>query len=379
MAGEASPGPARPGLGGRLARRLARLALNLGLALAAVAVLEGLASLALLAWDVGTTPRLGETHHTRYDPELGWVNVPSLSLPDMYGAGLSLTTNARGFRSRRETDAAVAPGRVRVVCSGDSFTLGYGVGDDATWCHLLETLDPRLETVNMGQAGYGVDQAYLWFSRDARDLEHQVHLFGFITEDFDRMRASERAGYGKPVLELEGGRLVTRNVPVPRPRLPPFLVRNLESLRSLRSLELLRRLVGRPDPGPEGSGERGTRQVFSRLVEDLAARNRAKGSVLVLLYLPCLPEHASPPRWEHVVEREAERLGVPFLSVAAEFRRLPPAEVEGLFIPRQPGAYPAAPGHLSVEGNRRVAEILHDRLWTLPGLERYAPGPPGGD
>jgi hypothetical protein len=92
--------------------------------------------------------------------------------------------------------------------------LGFGVDDDHSWCKLLESLDQRLETVNMGQAGYGVDQAYLWYKRDAGTIRHHVHLFAPIVDDFRRMESGTFfGGYSKPF--LEEGSLVVKNVPVP--------------------------------------------------------------------------------------------------------------------------------------------------------------------
>lgn len=103
-----------------------------------------------------------------------------------------------------------------MICSGDSFTLGYGVRDDETWCHQLMQLDDRLETVNMGQGGYGFDQAYLWFRRDGVRLAHHVQVFAFISDDFRRMERVEFIGYAKPVLRVVGDSLRVDNVPVPR-------------------------------------------------------------------------------------------------------------------------------------------------------------------
>jgi len=367
---------------GQAARKalLRRLGPNLALAALALLMLEGLSSAALFLWDVTRTPRLGESYHTRYDPELGWVNIPGLTLPNMYGPGVSLRTNSRGFRGAREVEPEVAPGRTRAVCSGDSFTLGYGVADDQTWCRALERLDPRLETVNMGQGGYGIDQAYLWFKRDARDIGHQVHLLAFITDDFNRLSDTERAGYGKPILELEGERLLVRNVPVPkRAWFAPWITRNLESIRSLRSFDLARRLLERaPTNAGKRAGPRRERTagpIVSKVLEDLARINRSKGSALVLVYLPYLPEHraASAPGWERFIRSESERLGLLFVSVAEAFRTLPRAEAEALFIPDGPGVFPGAGGHLSVRGNEYVARELAEKLSSLPGLERGRP------
>jgi hypothetical protein len=116
-------------------------------------VVEGFASYMLAVRDIMTAYPLAERRHTKYDPELGWVNEASVHIPDMYGPGIYLRTNSEGFRNNHDFDTAVPNGKYRIVCSGDSFTLGYGVDNDHTWCHRLTALDPRLETVNMGQGG----------------------------------------------------------------------------------------------------------------------------------------------------------------------------------------------------------------------------------
>ena len=154
-----------------LARTRVGLRAVVGVALVCLATLiaiEGLSSLILVgrAFVDRAGPLVAERRHTQYDPDLGWVNTPGVQIPDLYGPGRSLSINSQGFRGLHDTSERVAAGRLRILCSGDSFTLGYGVGDADTWCARLTALDSRLETVNMGQGGYGVDQAYLWYLRD---------------------------------------------------------------------------------------------------------------------------------------------------------------------------------------------------------------------
>lgn len=155
-----------------LRRILIIVVVNVAVTIGLVMMAEGASSLTLKIWDSlkkgisARDNRVVERAHTRYDPELGWVNLPRFHDPDLYGPGLDLQTNAQGFRERQDTTPAPAPGTTRVFCIGDSFTLGFGVGNDYSWCHYLEGLQPGLETVNMGQGGYGVDQAYLWYKRD---------------------------------------------------------------------------------------------------------------------------------------------------------------------------------------------------------------------
>ena len=79
----------------------------------------------------------------------------------------------------------------------------------------MSELSETVESVNMGQPGYGVDQAYLWYLRDGVALDPDLHLLAFVGGDFTRMLTRLRNGAGKPVLQVSGDSLETRNVPVP--------------------------------------------------------------------------------------------------------------------------------------------------------------------
>jgi len=95
------------------------------LVLALILILtEGLASYILAARAMMGVSALAERKHTKYDPDLGWVNKPNVYLPDMYGPGVYLQTNSQGFRNNNAIDIAVPSGKFRLICSGDSFTLG---------------------------------------------------------------------------------------------------------------------------------------------------------------------------------------------------------------------------------------------------------------
>jgi hypothetical protein len=350
----------------RALRRLAGFAARVLLVLI---LLEGAISVARVAWLLASraAPPLAERSHTTYDAELGWVNRPGVSLPDLYGPGASLHVNAQGFRGRRDVAARLAPGRIRAICSGDSFALGYGVDDDATWCHQLEQLVPGLETVNMGQGGYGVDQAWLWFRRDGARLEHQLHLFTFIAEDFARMTATEFFGYAKPRLRLDSGTLRVDNVPVPRSRpWAPWLVRNGRLLDELRTVRALREMASRAGVGALAGSDAGREvpALTAAVLGELAQAQRGAGRSLVLVWLPMREEHRGDEtaEWRGFLRSQGERLGVPCFDLVEELRSVPPAELAELFL--EPGEidFPAAAGHYSVRGNRLVAEWIRDRL-----------------
>lgn len=345
------------------------VAMNVAVLILLLVVAEGLSSYLLLGRDVLTTRALAERRHTRYDPELGWVGSPDLHLPDMYGEGVQLTTNSQGFRARRDVPVGVPPGKVRIICSGDSFTLGYGVSDEHTWCSQLAGLDPAVETVNMGQGGYCIGQAFLWYRRDGAHLDHDLQILAFITDDFRRMLSDSFIGYGKPLVTTEGDRLVVENVPVPRHGYTfSWLVKNLHNFKQLRKAELLAAVLGRGEGGGgggmTGAERREVRAVFGRILGELKRLNRKNSSRLVLVYFPVLDELLGEPplEWIGLVREEAERHGVPFIDLVTEFRSRPLARMADLYLAEGEVDYSAAAGHFNVTGNRFVAELIYDRL-----------------
>jgi hypothetical protein len=326
-------------------------------------LLEGLSSVFYFAARLYRDRAIAEERHTRYDPELGWVSEPNLVIPDMYGPGIALHTNAQGFRGQGVVPGAIPPGHRRAICSGDSYTLGYGVDDDHTWCHILGTLPPGIETVNMGQGGYGIDQAYLWFRRDGAALEHQIHVFAFVTDDFRRMQSDRFLGYGKPLLVLRGSTLAVTNVPVPPPR--PFLrwlnahAGHLQLLSTVRlGRAIADELHGPPAPALD---KRMPQAVAGRLFEELLASDRAKKSGLLLVYLPTPSDYRSceADDWRRFTSAKARLLGIPFLDLVAELRRLPAAEVDDFFIKSSQVQYFGAAGHYTAKGNAWVAHEIH--------------------
>ncbi|MEP6572089.1 MAG: hypothetical protein ABJD11_05310 [Gemmatimonadota bacterium] len=371
------------------------LLLTLTITVGFFVVIEGLASSGLLVYRLFKTTHqpLRERVSTRYDPELGWVAIPNLKVPDMYGPGIYLQTNAQGFRGTEDITAAAPADRVRAICSGDSFTLGFGVDNEQNWCRLLSKNDPRLQTVNMGQGGYGVDQAYLWYRRDGRNLEHAVQIFAYITDDFDRMRRREFLRYGKPVMAIDAGKLVTRNVPVPRSAFVfPWLTQNGHLFLELRSVELGSMLLNRltPAPKPTALGSRMTleesRQIVLKILDELAAMNAARHSTLALVHLPTEPDYESnqmTDEWRKFVRDAAAERSIAFIDLVEDFRQLPKESIHALFLQEGDLTVGIARGHYTVEGNRVIARLLYERLVALPpvqarlaALASFPPSPP---
>ena len=337
----------------------AMVAIALGLLL-----LEGLASVAVVANKMLTQRRLAERLHTEYDAQLGWINKSDFHGRDLYGESLHLHTNAQRFRATEPTSEQVPPGRVRVVCTGDSFTLGYGVADGDTWCAQLEQCDGTLQPVNLGQGGYGVDQAYLWYQRVESRYQHKIHLFAFITEDFRRMANDTFGGYGKPVLDLDGDRLAVTNVPVPRTSyLLSSLLHNGNLLSELNTVRVMRRLIwGKPDIKNAREVDSYSRRIANQVFSELAREHARRGRVFVLVHLPVkadLTQRSS--KWRDYLVRAAKEAGWNYFDLAEEMSRLPQDQVDALYLGNEV-PYQAAAGHYSVRGNRFVATALYARL-----------------
>lgn len=340
-------------------------------------VIEGCASTTLTVYDLAFNPDedLRSRVHAQPDTLLGWSNLPGFAAEDMYGPGIGLHINDQGLRGQRNIPHMRPAGKLRVLCSGDSFTLGIGVADEDTWCARLEQLDSRLETVNLGQAGYGVDQQYLLYRRTAARLRHDVHVLAFIRDDLRRMTLRSYVGYGKPYFTWDDERPSLHNVPVGRPsRLAVWNVRNRGTIADMRVMRLADRALNRLRRQP--TNERGAAAIEARktalhLFEDLAARARENGAMVVFVLL----EQRVPGSDEGRATRdffvsEMANRGLTFIDLWSEFRGLPADTLEAMFDRRW--------AHYSTRGNQFVAGRLLEHFARLPEFrERVAELTPG--
>jgi len=320
--------------------------------------IEGASSLAIAVIRTGTaTSRAFST----YDSLLGWRSRPSVDLPHHWGWQRGVRTNSLGFRGAAEIEPEEPPGRIRLLCLGDSFAFGEGVADDDTWCHELEAMDPRLQTVNLGQPGYGVDQAYLRYQRDADAIEHSGVLFTFNDGDFFRMGERTLYGYGKPVLRPADETLEVTNIPPPR--VLPAVERTVASLaRRLRTIELLNGVTSRIRR-TYFSGERSTPPDLERVATVVFRGTRglaqARGDArVVFVYLPTLHDVHSDAPWRRRATAILDSLGYPLVDLTDSLRAVRDLERPALFLPLEDPAV----GHYSVAGNAWVARHLHRAL-----------------
>ena len=356
--------PARAGRWGNVLAGLAVAALVLVL-------VEGLASLLQSARAAKHDLRMQEESHVRYDPLLGWSHVPGVHIPELYGPGTAFTTNSQGLRGSEEYAKAIPAGKYRVVALGDSFTMGFGVGDAQSYPAQMQALCPALQAVNMGQGGYAMDQDYLWYRRDGVKLDANVLLFAVIADDFFRMQGDNFIGYGKPVLRARNGTLAVENVPPPDWGSRLVLRRARAFVESLATVRTLRWIVHHGEaPSQEdpfhGTVNEGTFAAAGLALDELARLSASRNQRFVLAYLPTsflLAKEPTPERrW---LASYAERSHVPFIDLVPEFEKLTPAQIAALY---------RWDYHYTVEGNRFVAAAILRRLaeW-VPGFPDCGP------
>ncbi len=332
--------------------------------------LEGLSSFTLFVRDAPRrlqAPAV-ERLHTEHDPELGWRHVPRSEHPDLYGPGRSLTVNAQGLRALREYGPRVGGAPRRVLCLGDSFTLGYGVDDLQSWPAFLERELSGWEALNMGQGGYGIDQAWLWYRRDAGAIEHDLVLFAFIADDFRRMRSATFLGYHKPLLRRRGEQVEITHVPVPAADYEhPFLTQNLAVLAELRCVALGLRLLGREEAAARVDrlvvGELEAERVVAGVFADLLERTRAAGRKFALVALPSLDprDHTRLAAWPDGLRHacaQAEAEGAVLIDLHEAMDALGPDAWRAMFLLDTELEAPGARGHYSPRGNAFVARAI---------------------
>ncbi len=152
---------------------------------------------------------VGKEKYLTYSASLGWTIKPGGS-SDLYRA------NSQGFRSDRETTFIPAPGKLRIAAFGDSFAHGDEVKNPDTWEEKLDTLDPKLETLNFGVPGYGLDQAYLRYKEQGVLFNPHIVIIGFMSDDIHRSVSVFKPFYypttgiplAKPRFALENDKLL---------------------------------------------------------------------------------------------------------------------------------------------------------------------------
>ena len=120
---------------------------------------------------------------------------PNLSTSETLGGTLryDITTNSQGLRGSQEYALRKPPNTLRVLCIGDSFTYGTGVDDQFTYPELLKLYladkfkGYSIEVINAGVFLYDIVDEYDYYKEKLRNLEADVVVVQFYTNDLEGM------------------------------------------------------------------------------------------------------------------------------------------------------------------------------------------------
>jgi len=250
--------------------------------------------------------------------------------------------NSEGLRDRERT-VDKPPGVRRVICLGDSTTLGWEIRPEEAYPQVLEDLlesqADRVEVFNVALGGWSTRQERIAYERIARKYRPDVVLLGICLND---------------IPELQNN--LTR---------PPALVAALH-----RRSALVRRLVRAREREIADVVELFTekdspkvKEAFARLFEEvrrLRAEVRADGAAFAVLVFPFrlqVMPGAPAPTAQRTIGEFCKAEGIAFLDL----------------LPELQGAGPEAYidyDHFSPAGARVVAErVLSSELVAAPGAD----------
>lgn len=129
--------------------------------------------------------RLARPKMMALDPVLGWRHPRGVTREFTNEAGETVL-NVLNAQGNRGPVASPQPpdSTVRILALGDSFTEGWGVGENDLITTVLATAEPGLEVVNAGVGGYGTVQHYRYLSAEGLRYRPDLVLLLVYENDF---------------------------------------------------------------------------------------------------------------------------------------------------------------------------------------------------
>ncbi|MBN1492800.1 MAG: hypothetical protein JW938_01485 [Candidatus Omnitrophica bacterium] len=346
-------------------RSLTFIGITILLVIIMLIIIEGIAGVMIAGSHFIHSPMrtVRERIHTEFDPLLGWRHIPGIHKPNCFRRGVGITVNQQGLRATQEYSRSIPPGKFRVVCVGDSYTMGFGVNDHETWPVELEKLDTKIEAINMGMSGYGLDQMYLWYMRDNEKFEHAMAIIAISCYDIERMLSGTFLGYPKPVLGIDNDNTVCV-AKAPRkplfflsPDIPILIVESLRSLHVVKMAEFIaRKRIARLRSEFDPTNVAVT-AVIDAIVADIGALALSHDREVVFAYLPSGVDFVGK-RISHqvkaVMSNAVRKAGLQWLDISPAFDRfLKEHAFEDITL---------EDGHYTALGQRCVAEAIHEAI-----------------
>jgi lysophospholipase L1-like esterase len=141
-----------------------------------------------------------------------------------------------------------APGTLRVLALGDSFTFGVGAQEEETYParlqQILRTRRIRAEVLNAGAPGFGVPDEVAWFERWGRPLQPDVVVLAvFVANDLQ-----DAAPGGPKAMAVDGALMVQGEKKSSLSRWLYYHSHLYVLLKTSALGGMVRRLLGSPEP-----------------------------------------------------------------------------------------------------------------------------------
>ncbi len=201
------------------ARRLRKILLAMGLGILLTAVLAEVGVLLVF----GEQPKF--PRHVVGAPWGLRINEPGAHYRHKSrDVNVRFAINGQGLRADRDYPYEKPPGTQRILCLGDSFTIGYEVPFPECFAQVMEqelvAAGRDVEVLNAGVSGFSTAEECLYLERELHKYAPDVVVVAFFKNDYaDNLRTG--------LFELRDGKLVERNATyVPAGGLGDFLNRN---------------------------------------------------------------------------------------------------------------------------------------------------------
>jgi hypothetical protein len=360
--------------------KLVSIVKNLGLALCSILFVLFICEVALRlgGWKVVTFYPIAGFH--QFDADLGWIQMPNHeAFFRGRGFNIRVRTNSLGFRDK-EYQFSRQAGIKRVIVLGDSFTWGWGVEQEETFCGVAAREMKNTEFINLGQAGYGTVQEYLLFKKLGIKFSPDFTVLAFFVNDvYDNYDAGSLK---KPLFRLEGGNLVLKRRPKPFKSAinhflqKNFLLYNFIDYRFAMLKQLTKRfnVIDVPEDYFYKNYLEKTSAAWDLTDAFLIKLNEETRHRLLIMYIPDRLQIEKETYHKmltalnleekkidvlhpnKILKRFSEDHGIPFLDLTPFFRK---ANEKGVPI------YFKRDGHLTKEGNELVGQQLREKIEKL--------------
>lgn len=145
----------------------------------------------------------------QFDSALGWSKTPERTVhrkTEEYDVHFAI--NELGLRDDEEMKVEKPEDTQRVICLGDSFTLGYTVERQHLFVDQLENWwneeERKVQVVNTGTEGYSTDQEVAWLLKHGDDWQPDLVLLFAYENDIYYNGAQKYSYFPKPRFDAQG-------------------------------------------------------------------------------------------------------------------------------------------------------------------------------